>query len=194
MKTRSEDFAGLTVALITPFRDGQVDVDALQRLVGVPDRSRHDLRLSPWERTGECPTLSYPEHERVVSAVVEAAAGRIKVMAGAGSNNTEEALRLIRWAAKARADAALVVGPYYNKPSQEGFYQHFRVLAEAVDIPICVYNIPGRTAKNIEADTIVRMGRIAEHHHGQGGHRLAGSGVANHQRHRLDRAEPATTV
>jgi 4-hydroxy-tetrahydrodipicolinate synthase len=110
--------------------------------------------------TGECPTLSHEEHERVIVAVVEAAAGRIKVMPGTGSNSTAEALRLTRCAAKAGADAALVVAPYYNKPTQEGFYQHFKVLAEAVEIPICVYNIPGRTGKNIEPETIARMAEI----------------------------------
>ena len=96
----------------------------------------------------------------MIAAVVEAAAGRIKVMAGTGSNSTDEALRLTRWAAKAGADAALIVAPYYNKPTQEGFYQHFRVLAQAVDIPICVYNIPGRTGKNIEPETIIRMAEL----------------------------------
>ncbi len=96
----------------------------------------------------------------MIAATVEAAAGRIKVMAGTGSNSTEEALRLTRWAAKRGADAALVVAPYYNKPTQEGFYQHFKTLAEAVEIPICVYNIPGRTGKNIEPDTIVRMADV----------------------------------
>jgi 4-hydroxy-tetrahydrodipicolinate synthase len=93
----------------------------------------------------------------VIAVVVEAAAGRIKVMPGTGSNSTSEALRLTRWAAKTGADAALVVAPYYNKPTQEGFYQHFKALAEAVEIPICVYNIPGRTGKNIEPETIARM-------------------------------------
>ncbi len=96
----------------------------------------------------------------MISAVVEAAAGRIKVMAGTGSNSTEEALRLTRWAAKAKADAALIVAPYYNKPTQEGFFQHFKALAQAVEIPICVYNIPGRTGKNIEPDTIARMAEL----------------------------------
>jgi len=110
--------------------------------------------------TGECPTLSHPEHERVIAAVVEAAAGRVKVMPGTGSNSTEEALRLTRWAAKRGADAALVVAPYYNKPTQEGFYQHFKALAQAVEIPICVYNIPGRTGKNIEPETIARMAEV----------------------------------
>jgi 4-hydroxy-tetrahydrodipicolinate synthase len=96
----------------------------------------------------------------VIAAVVEAAAGRVKVMAGTGSNSTEEALRLTRWAAKIGADAALVVAPYYNKPTQEGFYLHFKALAQAVDIPLCVYNIPGRTGKNIEPDTIARMAEL----------------------------------
>ncbi len=159
MSTRSEKFAGLTVAIITPFRDGQVDIEALQRNVEFQIAAGTTC-VCPVGTTGECPTLSHPEHERVIAAVVEAAAGRIKVMAGTGSNSTEEALRLTRWAAKRGADAALVVAPYYNKPSQEGFFQHFKALAEAVDIPICVYNIPGRTGKNIEADTIVRMAEV----------------------------------
>ncbi len=159
MPTRSEDFSGLSVAMITPFRDGQVDIEALQRHVEFQVEAGTTC-VCPVGTTGECPTLSLPEHERVISAVVEAAAGRIKVMAGTGSNNTAEALELTRWAAKAGADAALVVGPYYNKPTQEGFYQHFRILAQAVDIPICVYNIPGRTGKNIEPETIVRMAEL----------------------------------
>jgi 4-hydroxy-tetrahydrodipicolinate synthase len=156
MRTRSEDFAGLSVALTTPFRQGQVDIESLQRQVEFQIQAGTTC-VCPAGTTGESPTLSHPEHERVISAVVEAAAGRIKVMAGTGSNSTDEALRLTRWAAKAGADAALIVAPYYNKPTQEGFYRHFRALAEAVEIPICVYNIPGRTGKNIEPDTIVRM-------------------------------------
>jgi len=159
MPTRSEDFSGLSVAMITPFRDGQVDIEALQRQVEFQVEAG-TTSVCPVGTTGECPTLSLSEHERVISAVVEAAGGRIKVMAGTGSNNTAEALELTRWAAKAGADAALIVGPYYNKPTQEGFYQHFRLLAQAVDIPICVYNIPGRTGKNIEPETIVRMAEL----------------------------------
>ena len=145
--------------MITPFRDGQVDIEALQRQVEFQIAAGTTC-LCPVGTTGESPTLSHPEHERVIAAVVEAAAGRIKVMAGTGSNSTDEALRLTRWAAKAGADAALVVAPYYNKPTQEGFYQHFKALAEAVDIPICVYNIPGRTGKNIEPETIIRMAEL----------------------------------
>ncbi len=159
MPTRSEDFSGLTVAMITPFCDGQIDVEALQRQVEFQVEAGTTC-VCPVGTTGECPTLSHPEHERVISAVVEAAGKRIKVMAGTGSNSTEEALRLTRWAAKAGADAALLVAPYYNKPTQEGFFQHFRVLAQAVDIPICVYNIPGRTGKNIEPETIIRMAEL----------------------------------
>ncbi len=159
MTTRSEQFAGLSVAMTTPFRDGQVDLKALQQQVEFQIAAGTTC-LCPAGTTGESPTLSHPEHERVIAAVIEAAAGRIKVMPGTGSNSTEEALHLTRWAAKTGADAVLIVGPYYNKPTQEGFYQHFKILAQAVDIPICVYNIPGRTGKNIEPDTIARMAEL----------------------------------
>jgi len=159
MATRAEPFAGLSVAMTTPFRDGQIDLAALKEQVEFQVRAG-TVCLCPVGTTGESPTLSHAEHERVISAVVEAAAGRIKVMPGTGSNSTSEALRLTRWAAKEGADAALVVAPYYNKPTQEGFYQHFKALAEAVEIPICVYNIPGRTGKNIEPETIARMAEM----------------------------------
>ena len=160
MPTRAEQFAGLSVAMTTPFRDGQVDIHALKEQVEFQIQAGTTC-LCPVGTTGESPTLSHPEHERVIAVVVEAAAGRIKVMPGTGSNSTAEALRLTRWAAKSGADAALVVAPYYNKPTQEGFYQHFKALAEAVDIPICVYNIPGRTGKNIEPETIARMAELS---------------------------------
>ncbi|MCR4416026.1 MAG: 4-hydroxy-tetrahydrodipicolinate synthase [Thermoguttaceae bacterium] len=159
MPTRAESFAGLSVALITPFRDGQVDVAALRQQIEFQIEAGTTC-ICPVGTTGESPTLSHAEHERVIAVAVEAAAGRIKVMPGTGSNSTAEALRLTRWAAKTGADAALVVAPYYNKPTQEGFYQHFKALAEAVDIPICVYNIPGRTGKNIEPETIARMAEL----------------------------------
>jgi 4-hydroxy-tetrahydrodipicolinate synthase len=146
--------------LVTPFRDGAVDVERLQQQVEFQVEAGTTC-VCPVGTTGESPTLSHDEHDRVISAVVEAAAGRIKVMAGTGSNSTEEALRLTSWATRAGADAALVVAPYYNKPTQEGMFQHFRALAEAVDIPICVYNIPGRTAKNIEPETIARLADFA---------------------------------
>ena len=159
MPTRSEDFAGLSVAITTPFRDGQVDIEALQRQVEFQIAAGTNC-ICPVGTTGECPTLSHAEHERVIAAVVEAAAGRIKVMAGTGSNSTDEALRLTALRPRAGPTRRLVVAPYYNKPTQEGFYQHFKALAEAVDIPICVYNIPGRTGKNIEPETIARMAEL----------------------------------
>ncbi len=159
MATRAEQFAGLSVAMITPFRDGQLDVEALKQQVEFQVAAGTTC-LCPVGTTGESPTLSHPEHEQVIAEVVAAAAGRIKVMAGTGSNSTQEALRLTRFAAEHGADAALVVAPYYNKPTQEGFFQHYKALAEAVEIPICVYNIPGRTGKNIEPETIARMAEL----------------------------------
>lgn len=159
MTTKGEDFAGLSVALTTPFANGKVDEKMLAEQVEF-QVAAGTICVCPVGTTGESPTLSHDEHDRVISAVVEAAAGRIKVMAGTGSNSTDEALRLTRAAAAAGADAALVVAPYYNKPNQQGMYQHFKQLAESVDLPICVYNIPGRTAKNIEPETIVRLAEL----------------------------------
>ncbi|HEY2249714.1 MAG TPA: 4-hydroxy-tetrahydrodipicolinate synthase, partial [Planctomycetaceae bacterium] len=159
MATKGEKFAGLTVALVTPFRDQAVDEAALRRLVDWHVEMKTDC-VSPVGTTGECPTLSHDEHERVIAVVCEQAAGRIKVMAGTGSNSTREAVRLTRFAQKAGADSALMVAPYYNKPTQEGFYLHFKAVAEEVDLPIVLYNIPGRTAKNMEPETIVRLGEL----------------------------------
>jgi len=159
MATKGEAFAGLSVAIVTPFRDDEVDYDRLAEQVEYQIEAGTGC-LCPVGTTGESPTLSHDEHERVIAAVVETAAGRIKVMAGTGSNSTSEALRLSKWAAKAGADAALVVAPYYNKPTQTGFYEHFKALAEQVDLPICVYNIPGRTGKNIEPETICRLAEL----------------------------------
>lgn len=159
MPRKGSDFAGLSVALITPFRDGEVDSSTLRSQVEFQIDAGTNC-VCPVGTTGESPTLSHEEHERVISEVVQAAAGRIKVMAGTGSNSTTEAIRLTRWAAKEGASAALLVAPYYNKPTQEGFYQHYKTIAETVDIPLCVYNIPGRTGKNIEPDTICRLGEL----------------------------------
>lgn len=159
MPRKGEAFAGLTVALITPFKDGKVDEIALRKLVDDHVEAGTDC-LSPCGTTGESPTLTHEEDERVVAIVCEQAAGRVKVVAGTGSNNTAEAIRLTKSAKRAGADAALIVGPYYNKPTQEGFYQHYAAIAEAVDLPIVLYNIPGRTAKNIEPDTICRLAGI----------------------------------
>lgn len=159
MATKGEQFAGLTVALVTPFRGGAVDEAALRKLVDWHVEAGTNC-VSPVGTTGESPTLSHDEHERVIAIVCEQAAGRVKVMAGTGSNSTAEAIRLTRFAKQAGADAALSVAPYYNKPAQEGFYQHFKAIAEQVDLPVILYNIPGRTAKNIEPDTIARLAEL----------------------------------
>ncbi|MBI3862793.1 MAG: 4-hydroxy-tetrahydrodipicolinate synthase [Planctomycetia bacterium] len=159
MATKGEQFAGLTVALVTPFRDQAVDETALRRLVDWHVEMGTDC-VSPVGTTGECPTLSHDEHERVIAVVCEQAAGRVKVVAGTGSNSTREAVRLARFAQKVGADCALMVAPYYNKPTQEGFYLHYKAVAEEVDLPIMLYNIPGRTAKNMEPETIARIGEL----------------------------------
>lgn len=159
MTRKGSEFAGLTVAMITPFREGKVDEQALKRAVEYHiNAGTHGL--CPVGTTGECPTLSHEEHERVIAVVCEAAAGRIRVMAGTGSNSTSEAIRLTKFARRAGADAAMMVSPYYNKPTQEGLYQHYRAVAEAVDIPIILYNIPGRTGRNMEPETIARLAEI----------------------------------
>jgi 4-hydroxy-tetrahydrodipicolinate synthase len=156
MSTRGEKFAGLTVALVTPFRNGEIDFDELGRLVDWHVSQGTDC-LSPVGTTGESPTVDHGEHEQIIAAVVERARGRIKVMPGTGSNSTSEALRLTRFAERAGADGALLVGPYYNKPTQEGYYRHFAAVAEAVAIPLVLYNIPGRTGSNILPETIARL-------------------------------------
>jgi 4-hydroxy-tetrahydrodipicolinate synthase len=159
MHTKGEQFAGVTVALVTPFRGGQVDYDRLSQLVDWHVEQGTDC-LAPVGTTGESPTLDHEEHERVIAAVTKRAAGRIKVMAGTGSNSTSEAIRLTRAARQAGADGALMVGPYYNKPTQEGYYRHFAAVADAVDLPIVLYNIPGRTASNMLPETIIRLAEI----------------------------------
>jgi 4-hydroxy-tetrahydrodipicolinate synthase len=156
MTRRGSAFAGLSVAIVTPFKNGEVDYALLRKQVEFQVEAGV-AGLCPVGTTGESPTLSHDEHERVISEVIQTVAGRCKVMPGTGSNSTREALRLTKWAAKEGADGALMVAPYYNKPTQEGFYQHYKAVAEAVDLPICVYNIPGRTAKNIEPETIIRL-------------------------------------
>ncbi len=159
MASKGEMFAGLTVALITPLKSGEIDYDALGRLVDWHVEQGTDC-LAPVGTTGESPTLDHEEHERVIGCVVERARGRIKVMPGTGSNSTREALRLTKFAKRAGADGALMVGPYYNKPTQEGYYRHFAAVAEAVDLPIVLYNIPGRTGSNILPETIARLAKL----------------------------------
>ena len=156
---KGSDFAGVGVAIVTPFREGKLDVKRLHEQIDFQISSGVTF-LVPVGTTGESPTLSHDEHERVISEVIQAARGRCKVMAGTGSNCTAEALRLTRWAAQEGADASLQVAPYYNKPTQRGFYEHFKAIASEVGIPHCVYNIPGRSAKNIEPETIAKLAEI----------------------------------
>lgn len=153
---KGSSFAGLSVAIVTPLCDGEVDYARLREQIEFQIAAGTGC-LVPVGTTGESPTLTHDEHERVIAETIQTVAGRCKVMAGTGSNSTAEALRLTRRAEKEGADATLQVAPYYNKPTQEGFYQHFRAVAEAVAIPVCVYNIPGRAAKNIEPETIQRL-------------------------------------
>jgi 4-hydroxy-tetrahydrodipicolinate synthase len=159
MSTKGEAFAGLSVAIVTPFHEGEVDYDVLAKHVEFQIEGGTKC-LVPVGTTGECPTLTHDEHERVIGFVVEKTAGRAKVMPGTGSNSTAEALRLTKFAESAGADAALQVAPYYNKPTQQGFYEHFKCLAEETGIPQCIYNIPGRTGKNIEPETIIRLAEL----------------------------------
>jgi 4-hydroxy-tetrahydrodipicolinate synthase len=153
------EFTGNIVALVTPFRNGAIDGKALARLI------EHVLAggvsgVVPCGTTGESPTLSHEEHDRVVGLTVDAVRGRCRVIAGAGSNCTEEAIRLTQAAAKLGADAVLSVNPYYNRPSQEGLFRHFMAIADASPVPVVLYNIPGRTAVELGLETIVRL---AEH-------------------------------
>src|SRR5262249_40165828 len=145
MASKGRMFAGCTVALITPFRDGEVDYPALKELVEWHVAQGTHV-LSPVGTTGESPTLSHDEHERVIATVVERAAGRLKVMPGTGSNATSEAIRLTRFAAKAGADGALGVAPYYKRPTQEGKFAHFAQIAGSIDRPLVLYNSREPTA------------------------------------------------
>ncbi|MEE9605246.1 MAG: 4-hydroxy-tetrahydrodipicolinate synthase [Candidatus Scalindua sp.] len=149
-------FTGSIVALVTPFKDGLVDYDKLAELVEYHIENGTN-GIVPCGTTGESPTLTHEEHGKVVSKVVEKANGRIPVIAGTGSNNTSEALSLTKDAKKAGADGALMITPYYNKPTQEGLYKHFKVIAEEVDIPIVVYNVPSRTGVAISPETVARL-------------------------------------
>jgi len=159
MANQSDLFAGLSVAIITPFKNGGIDETALRKLVDFHIEQGTDT-LCPVGTTGESPTLSHEEHKQVISIVCNQAAGQIKVMAGTGSNSTKEAIELTKFAQDTGVDGGLHVAPYYNKPTQEGFFQHYQAIAEAVDIPIVIYNIPARTAKNIEPETIIRLAEI----------------------------------
>ncbi|AWK87146.1 4-hydroxy-tetrahydrodipicolinate synthase [Azospirillum thermophilum] len=152
-------FHGSIVALLTPFKNGKVDEAAFQSFVEW-QVAQGTHGLVPCGTTGESPTLSHEEHNRVVELCIEAAAGKVPVMAGTGSNSTEEAIALTRHARKAGAQAALVVTPYYNKPTQEGLYQHFKAIHDAADLPIFIYNIPGRSVVDMSVATMARLAKL----------------------------------
>ena len=157
----SAHFSGSMAALITPFQDGAIDREALANLVERQITSG-TTALVPCGSTGESATLTHAEHAEVVKLVVAQARGRVPVIAGTGSNSTAEALSLTRAAKEAGADAALLISPYYNKPTQEGIYEHYKHIAQAARLPLIVYNIPGRTASKIEATTIARLAELDE--------------------------------
>ena len=152
-------FHGAIPALVTPFRDGAVDEAAFRRLVERQIKAGV-AGLVPVGTTGETATLSHDEHRRVVEICVEVAGGRVPVIAGAGSNSTEEAVELVRHAKTVGADGALVVSPYYNRPSQEGIYQHYRAINDAVQLPVLVYNVPSRTGSDVATETMARLSRL----------------------------------
>ncbi len=155
------NFNGVFTAIITPFnKDGTVDEGALRRLV---DRQIEGgvAGLVPMGTTGESPTLDHEEHIHVIEIVVDQVNGRAPIIAGTGSNSTEEAIELTKYAAEIGADASLQVAPYYNKPTQEGFFRHFSSISDAVDLPLIIYNIPGRTGKNIENETMLRLTKLS---------------------------------
>jgi len=153
-------FKGAIVAIVTPFKSGHVDEDTFRELIEFQISNGTD-GIVPCGTTGESSTLSHEEHDRVIEIAIEAAGKRVPVIAGTGSNSTEEALRLTRHAYEAGADGALMVCPYYNRPTQEGLYQHFKAIAEKVPIPIVPYNIPGRTGVNMMPETVARLSGIS---------------------------------
>ena len=152
-------FHGAIVATVTPFRNGKLDRSALKKLVKFQIDSGTD-GIVPCGTTGESATLSFDEHERVIDTVLQAVDGRVPVIAGTGSNNTKEAVALTRYAKRAGASAALVITPYYNKPTQDGLCRHFRAVAESVSIPIILYNVPGRTGVNMTAHTVAQLAEV----------------------------------
>src|SRR6516162_1003693 len=154
--TARTSFRGSFTALVTPFGNGALDEKAFRGLVNW-QIAEGTSGLVPVGKTGESPTLSHEEHGRVVELCVEAAKGRVPVIAGAGSNNTKEAIDLARHAERVGADAVLVVTPYYNKPTQEGLYQHFKAVNDAIGIPIIIYNIPPRSVVDMSVDTMRRL-------------------------------------
>ncbi|MEA1971507.1 MAG: 4-hydroxy-tetrahydrodipicolinate synthase, partial [Thermodesulfobacteriota bacterium] len=153
-------FRGSIVAIVTPFKDGKVDEEALRELIEFQIKSGTD-GIVPCGTTGESATLSHEEHDRVIEITVDTVKKRVPVIAGTGSNSTIEAIRLTRHAYEAGVDGTLLVTPYYNKPTQEGLYQHYKAVAEAVPVPIVLYNVPGRTGINLLPETDARLSKIS---------------------------------
>lgn len=154
-----KEIKGAIVAIVTPFKDGEIDEKAYRELIDWHIKSGTHA-IVPVGTTGESATLSHDEHKRVIEICIDQVKGRVPVIAGAGSNNTEESLDLARFAKKAGADAILMVTPYYNKPTQEGLYQHYKTVAEEVKIPIILYNVPGRTSVNLLPSTVARLSKL----------------------------------
>jgi 4-hydroxy-tetrahydrodipicolinate synthase len=159
MKVR--DFSGCHIPLVTPFKeDFSLDIDGLRRLINYLIEEEKVDGLVPCGTTGESPTLDHEEHNRVIEITVKEARGRVPVIAGTGSNSTQEAIKMTRQAEEAGADATLQVGPYYNKPTMDGMMAHFEAIAKSTRLPIIIYNIPGRTGRNIEPQTLIRLAEI----------------------------------
>lgn len=156
---KKKSFEGSMVAMVTPFRDGRVDEVKIGELVEFHVKNGTDA-IIPCGTTGESPTLSHEEHKRVVEATIQAAAGRVPVIAGTGSNSTAEAIDFTQHAQKAGANGVLMVCPYYNKPTQQGLIAHYKAVAAAVDIPIILYNIPGRTGVNMLPETVATLAEV----------------------------------
>ena len=152
-------FTGAMVALMTPFQDGEVDYNTLDELLEFQLENGIDAFV-PTGTTGESPTLSHTEHRKVIKHIVKTVAGQVPVIPGTGSNSTQEAIKLTEYAKKVGADATLQVDPYYNKPTQEGFYQHFKTIAETVDLPVILYDIPGRCGAGMTPQTIARLAEL----------------------------------
>ncbi len=152
-------FEGTFTALVTPFKNDEIDFDALGSLIEA-QIAAGVAGLVPCGSTGESATLSHAEHERLIAFTAEKVAGRVKVIAGTGSNSTSESIRLTRFARENGADGALLIAPYYNRPTQDGLYEHFRSVGESVDLPQLLYNIPGRCAVNIEIETVARLAEV----------------------------------
>ena len=152
-------FEGSMVAIVTPFREGRLDEEAFRNLIEWHIDSGTDV-IVPCGTTGESATLSHEEHDRVIEMAVEVVNGRVPILAGTGSNSTAEAIRLTKHAKEAGADGALLITPYYNKPTQQGLYEHYEAIAKAVDFPMVLYNVPGRTGLNMLPETVARLSKI----------------------------------